>query len=144
MATEIGSDAGAWLKIYLLKQGWKFPCIQRLIAKLFTREVVEMASKARYCKKTKRVISGYAIQQMENDKALEEMGIIDRNKGYTDSELEELKRKEDLLSGGGKIGMPAILAGPFAVFNFGDDMTVQTIKPRRTRTGNKSVKGDEI
>jgi len=31
MATEIGQDAGAWLKIYLLKQGWKFECIQQLI-----------------------------------------------------------------------------------------------------------------
>ena len=73
MATEIGQDPGAWLKIYLFKQRWKFPCIQRLIVKSFTPEAVDMVGKAKYCKKTKRVISGYALQQRADDKALDEL-----------------------------------------------------------------------
>jgi len=72
------------------------------------------------------VISGYALQQRADDRALDKMGIIDRMKGYTDSELEELKRQDDLLSGAAKLNMPAISAGSFAAFNFGDDKSVQT------------------
>ena len=142
MATEIGQDAGAWLKIYLLKQGWKFACIQRLIVKSFSPEAADMAGKAKYCKRTKRVISGYALQQRADDKAIDEMGIIDRMKGYTDSELEELKREDDLLSGAERLNMPAISAGSFAAFNFGDDMSVQTIHPGGKRPGATSVNGD--
>ena len=142
MATEIGQDTGAWLKIYLLKQGWKFSCIQRLIVKSFMPETTYMPGKAKYCKRTKRVISGYALQQRADDRAIDEMGIIDRMIGYTDSELEELKREDNLLSGAEKLNMPAISAGSFAAFNFGDDMSVQTINPGGKRSGTTSVNGD--
>ena len=33
MADDIGRDVGAWLKIYLLKQGWQMSSIQMLIKK---------------------------------------------------------------------------------------------------------------
>jgi len=64
-------------------------------------------------------------------------------KGYTDSELEELKRQDDLLTGSSKLSMPAISAGSFAAFNVGNDMSVQTINPGGKRPGTTSVAGDD-
>ena len=61
--------------------------IQMLIKKSFTPEAAEMASRARLDKKTGRILSGYDVAQMEADRAMDELGIINRMLGYTDSEL---------------------------------------------------------
>ena len=84
MASEIGKDVGGWLKIYLLKQRWKFSCIQQLILKSFTPEAAEMASKARWCKKTRTVLSGYDIRRMEEAKALDPGGDHRQDEGLHD------------------------------------------------------------
>ena len=143
MASEIWKDVGGWLKIYLLKQRWKFSCIQQLILKSFTPEAADMASKARWCKKTRTVISGYDIRRMEEAKALDAGGIIDRMKGYTTSELEAMKKEEDMIQGRNNVTMPAISAGSFAAFQFGSDMSVQTINPGRKKSANVSVRGGQ-
>jgi len=101
-----------------------------------------MAGNAKYCKKTKIVISRYTLQQRADDRALDKMVIIGRMKGYADSELEELKKQDGLLSGSAKFIMPAISAGSFVAFNFGNDMWMQTINPGGERSGTTSANGD--
>ena len=80
-ASDIGRDVGAWLKIYLLKQGWKMISIQTLIKKSFTLEAADSVSKARVDKKTGRILSGVDISRMEADRAMDELGIINRMLG---------------------------------------------------------------
>ena len=143
MAGDIGRDVGAWLKIYLLKQGWKMTSIQALIKKSFTPEATESASRARLDKKAGRILSGHDISRMEADRAMDELGIINRMLGYTESELAELKAENDRLTGAGKTQMPALKADSFSQFIFGDEMSLQTISPGRAASGVKSVRGDD-
>ena len=130
MAEEIGEDLASWLKVYLLRRGWKVECVQKLIKESFTPEAADNATKARYCKRTQRVISGAAVKRMEHNKALDEAGIIDRRLGYTESELKELRERELAMECGvGNVNKSEFTAGSFAAFQFGDDMSVQTLNP---------------
>ena len=143
MASDIGRDVGAWLKIYLLKQGWKMSSVQQLIKKSFSPEAADSASRARLDKKTGRILSGSDISRMEANRAMDEMGIINRMLGYTESELAAMKAEEDRLMGGNKTEMPVLTASSFSQFQFGDEMSLQTLSPGRTPAGVKSVRGDD-
>ena len=143
MADDIGRDVGAWLRISLLKQGWKMGSIQLLIKKSFTPEAAEMASRARLDKKSGHILSGYGVTQMEVDRAMDELGIINRMLGYTDSELAAMKAEEDRLSGGEAMQMPVLTASSFNQFQFGEEMSLQTLTPGRKHSGLKSVRGDD-
>ena len=124
MAGDIGRDVGAELKIYLLKQGWKMTSIQKLIKKSFTPEAAESASRARLDKKTGRILSGTDILRMEVDRVMDELGIVNRMLGYTESKLVELKAEEDWLDGVGTTQMSALTADSFSQFVFGDEMSL--------------------
>ena len=143
MASDIGRDVGAWLKIYLLKQGWKMSSVQQLIKKSFSPEAADSASRARLDKKTGRILSGSDISRMEANRAMDELGIINRMLGYTESELAAMKAEEDRLMEGNKTEMPALTASSFSQFQFGDEMSLQTLSPGRTPAGVKSVRGDD-
>ena len=143
MASDIGRDVGAWLKIYLLKQGWKMSSVQTLIKKSFSPEAADSASRARLDKKTGRILSGSDISRMEANRAMDELGIINRMLGYTESELAAMKAEEDMLMEGNKTEMPVLTASSFSQFQFGDEMSLQTLSPGRTPAGVKSVRGDD-
>ena len=102
-----------------------------------------MTSKARHCKRTKRILPGYDIACMEEDTVLDGLGIVDRMKSYTDLELAEMKMQDDNGGGDGHIQMPALTAGSFGAFKFGDNMPVQTINPGQKMAGNVTVQNND-
>ena len=144
MAIEIASDPAGWLKFYLLRRGWKRRTIKWLISKSFSTEAADNASKARYCKKTKRVISGAEVARRERNAKIDALGIIDRSLGLTKADRErEMAATEQRAEMEGTLSMPALTAGSYAEFEFGDDMSVNT-KSGKISKGGVSEAGDTL
>ena len=76
MAVEIGEDVGSWMKILLIKQGWKMDSIASLIGSSFTPEAAHSASLAKYDNVRGKVISGAAVKRMAGQAAMAKAGII--------------------------------------------------------------------
>ena len=138
MAIEIGEDVGSWLKIMLIKQGWKMECIADLIGKSFTPEAANSASLAKYDKAKGKVISGSQVKRMAGHAAMAKAGIIDRTLGYTPSEREAIRERMGSTLGKGNVSSE-FGAGSFGAFKFGSDMSIQTLNPGVK--GNVSVAG---
>ena len=141
MATSWCQDLAATLRFYLQRQGWKLETIRQLIRKSFTEMAADSASRAKYDKKTGKIVSGAAIQHAAHNAALDK-SFINRNLGLTSWEKEEIAQKEaeerESAVTRSKFG-PESMGG----FDFGDgDRSEKTKYSSRTAATHKTFQFD--
>ena len=134
-AKTFAKDLASELKIFLIKQGWVFSNVKALIAKSFSSEAADNASKAKWCKKSQRVIGGADIVFQEHNNTLE-ASFIDTKQAHTDWERANLEAA--MKTGAAEVTMPAFAPGSFGAFDFSGDQSVTSLRTR-TSTGGRTA-----
>ena len=131
MALEISRDPASWLKVYLLRRGWRLSSVKRLIQKSFTSEAASASSHAKWDPKLKKVISGAVVQREASDRVLF-AGSINKSAGYTASEAKAAADKASLVKATNS-NQAELPEGDFGAFDYGDDFSAHTFS--RVKSG---------
>ena len=125
-ALEIVTDPASWIKVYLLRRGWKLRSVRRLIDRSFTQEAEVSAGDAQYDRTMGKVIMGNTIRRLSHKNSFYS-GLIIREAGMTPSELARAHEEEQAKNALDNVEMPEFREGDFGGFEFEDNMSLHTL-----------------